>query len=1048
MLQQARWHIQVLQYWKAFDLLRKARAAGASSEVARTLAQALASKGACTIRLADALRIYPGSLLSEEELLEAIEVDPTVGETYWVLAISRGRYHADFDAASKYLDQAEACGYMPPDMSRLRMLIENKVHAGNLPDNDENRLRHLVLRLALHYSGPFAYTLQENAESGLPVSPELQTFGDYVREGTAIASRASISEETYLGILDACRAIEGDPYDYVTDLLRRVAAATDARTFLNRATDAHLRVIAKQAFMHSGRVSSDPAELKRALKAAKRGLDIIETTMAAVDPDTHADLLIARGQALYLRNQENAISAMRDFHRALQLKRQAGNVRDAERCRAILWQAIDRRAGLAMASGVMGGFRESLDFLEAALEILDDLGDPLRAARIVLLTASVKRQAGQYAEAEQLLLDLLNAAPSAAIAAEAQFELASIYSETRRPTEAASLQKKLIDEAAMDPEDHSVLWSNYGNSLRLLGRAGEARQAFERAWELLPAEEKERTGAKIPAEGARLQTLLADLACREGDLSGAQEFLAKAESLDETPIGIAGLYRAEIKAQLMTALGRPAAALGELDRALQNFRFLLENGPSLPAWESLLQKWSHLDGLAIRLHLESGRPGGAEAALTRAEAAKGRVLAWMERFAAPKGAQWALDPERQTKALEDARRWVDQKARRKVISFFGSRAGLALFSLGDGGVVNAVWRSDINYDLIRADLYEPWLRVTERAMSGGDASDAQLAASQTNYALDLAGAWLAAAFPDLMKGGTDLVIVPHRLFRNLPLTHARLPNGTRLSELFESVLIAPTLGEFTRAAGRADKHSLSADAIALADPDGSLPFAQCEAILFAANDEQVHTGNAVTQEAVIQALDSDGLLILSMHGDFDEGNPFNSRLFVAGEAFQPLRLLLGQTRLRCHTIILGVCEGGRSRHTLSDEPFGFPAMLLQAGAAAVLAPAWPVDDFASFLFMARLSEHLDSGRGLCRAAAETARWLRELTAREALAETGRLTAKIAARGEIGVRALENAGPRLVTQRSWLEGLEPEETPFRSPLDWAAFQVTGLPPNSA
>jgi CHAT domain-containing protein len=299
-----------------------------------------------------------------------------------------------------------------------------------------------------------------------------------------------------------------------------------------------------------------------------------------------------------------------------------------------------------------------------------------------------------------------------------------------------------------------------------------------------------------------------------------------------------------------------------------------------------------------------------------------------------------------------------------------------------------------------------------------------------------------------MKGGTDLVIVPHRLFRNLPLTHARLPNGTRLSELFESVLIAPTLGEFTRAAGRADKHSLSADAIALADPDGSLPFAQCEAILFAANDEQVHTGNAVTQEAVIQALDSDGLLILSMHGDFDEGNPFNSRLFVAGEAFQPLRLLLGQTRLRCHTIILGVCEGGRSRHTLSDEPFGFPAMLLQAGAAAVLAPAWPVDDFASFLFMARLSEHLDSGRGLCRAAAETARWLRELTAREALAETGRLTAKIAARGEIGVRALENAGPRLVTQRSWLEGLEPEETPFRSPLDWAAFQVTGLPPNSA
>src|SRR5262249_45718561 len=81
----------------------------------------------------------------------------------------------------------------------------------------------------------------------------------------------------------------------------------------------------------------------------------------------------------------------------------------------------------------MGGFRESLDFLDASLEILDDLSEPARATQVRLLTASVKRQAGQYQDAERLLLEKLAAGGTGSTPAGGQFQPASGHFENQAP---------------------------------------------------------------------------------------------------------------------------------------------------------------------------------------------------------------------------------------------------------------------------------------------------------------------------------------------------------------------------------------------------------------------------------------------------------------------------------------------------------------------------------------------------------------------------------------------------------------------------------------
>lgn len=997
-------HQQSSQHWRGISLLSRARQIVLSPDLDRIMALILGSKAELVLKWADTLRTVPSpDLLKalEEDLREAINADPTLADPPWDLAVISARYRTDYTEAANYLRVAISLGCQHPMRQRLAELIRAKPPLQPVVGTPATRLRQLLLDLAVQAVGPQSGTLldEEPSRDSTPLSGAGRTFGDYVAEAKLIAARDAIPEEECLRLLAESAGIGGDAGEFVADLLRRLSESTSADTFLQSATERHLQLLRKMAFHQFDMRSEGDQWIRRSRRAAERGLKIINKSRAPISPDLHADLLIARGQALYYEKEDNAAEAIRCYQQALRLKRKSGNAADAAKLKDILWKQIDHRLGRALASRHFAGIGEALEVFAICAEVAEELEDPVRALRIKLPLATLRREVGQYQDAETILQEILASPPSVEMARGARFELASVYSETSRPREAAALQKELLDEpenAGSKPE--STLWSNYANSLRLLGHLDDARLALEKAWDLLPPEQKAKIGSTLPSEGARTRTLQAQLALATGDTTAASEYLEAAAALDPTPIGLGALHYYDTKAQCLLALGRPPEARACLDTALHNFKYLISHGPSLPSWESLLHQWSGLDVLAVRASLGSGESDSAENSLLRAESAKGRVLAWLERRLAPEGAEWALGLERQQEALARAREWLKRHPGRRVLSLFGSHRGLGVFGVDHEGSVTGTWLDDFNYDQFCIEVFEPWEEVRDHALSVGAPALEDRAEALTERLLDSVGAWLERGQPALVAGGEDLVVIPHRLFRNLPIAQARLPcAGRRLSELFKSVLVAPSLSRFGDEVEALVRIPSKGGVAAYADADGSLPFARCEALLCAGPEHGV-VGEAVTTQTLREAFQSEGTLILSLHGEFDRDNPFQSRIHTAEGSLPIHEALLRDTHNRPHVVVLGVCEVGRSRRSLSDEPLGFPALFLQGGAAMVLAPLWEVDDFASFLFVTKMWDATSSGCEFAHAVREATDWLRQATADAVLRQVETLTERLTSLG--------------------------------------------------
>jgi CHAT domain-containing protein len=589
-----------------------------------------------------------------------------------------------------------------------------------------------------------------------------------------------------------------------------------------------------------------------------------------------------------------------------------------------------------------------------------------------------------------------------------------------------------------------VLWSNYANSLMLLERYADAEKALVKAWEFIPPDQKQKTGTVVPMEGLRIQTQLAQLNLRMGNLQQAQSHIETAEQLEPTPHGLESLHFFDIKSKLLDQLGRHEEAIESLDRALHSLNYLLSQGPSPSSWESLLANWQHLGDLAIRIYLEEMGKDGHEKALLRAEAVKGRLTAWLENWFAPEGAKHALSLERQEKALAQAKKWLQGKKGRRIISFYGSKEGLSVFSIGHDGTVLGKHNKEFNYDDFRETHYEPWEEFIEENLDEfATDEDFDKANQLTDTLFDEIGALLGAAFEDLADGGTDLILIPHRLLRNIPLSHVKLPSGERLSDIFETALIVPSLGDFGRKHKTSGKKDLGMQVGSLADADGTLPFARAESLLSGA-EEELHFGESVTAAKLKEAVAREGVLLLSLHGDFNEQAPFHSTIAAADGVIPLHELMFGQVKINRQGIILGVCESGKFRRSISDEPIGFSTIFLQAGVQTVLAPAWRIDDFPSFLFLSKIMQGLQAGGGILSLTNAAAKWLRDLTAEGALKHiknaTGQIETRAAAMGL--TKILEPFFKRIKEYEDWLQVLPPKDQPFSDPLEWAGFFLAG------
>lgn len=254
---------------------------------------------------------------------------------------------------------------------------------------------------------------------------------------------------------------------------------------------------------------------------------------------------------------------------------------------------------------------------------------------------------------------------------------------------------------------------------------------------------------------------------------------------------------------------------------------------------------------------------------------------------------------------------------------------------------------------------------------------------------DLSAA-LSPLSESLASADTPVKLVPMGALAQLPLV-AALQWDRADDEWFE-LSVAASGRLHMAAATRLARTSGNTAVVAVTNPapatrpDGSrfrdLPAATREgdevATLFGGTH---HTRDAATLAASIAALGgANRVLHFAVHGEADGDAPERSRMYLADEpggfATELTAGEVARSPINSRLVYLGSCWTGRPGSRLPDEAVGFPTLLLQSGAAGVVAPLWPIDDAAAYTFAAAFYREWREGGTPARALAAAMRHTR------------------------------------------------------------------------
>lgn len=902
-------------------------------------------------------------------------------------------------------------------------------------------MKTLLLKLVNQAQGPTADMLDAKAGLG-----NIWTLADYCQQAKTIIETGKVNTAEFREVLDIAEKVDGDAGEYALDFLRRISPAMKNEALEILVTNAHLKIIAEQSFDVRSQVDRRPRALKIARRCADRGLTIIDESNVQVNPDIHADLLLAKGQTYTHPSEPKLDRALRLFLQALDKKELAGNLQDIQKLRGLLAQMCKYQMSQVVFAGVIGGVGEALNTLKVSYEATQRLGEANLIIECGLSLAEALGQVRQADEAVDLVREILARDDiTAKQSFDGRFILAARLSELEhRNIYAVAEARKIGEQLVKDlPEvdtgvPHQTVWMNLGNFRRLDDDLKGAREAFETAMGLCP----ELGPDQIPEQQGQIKALLAETEILLGHFDKGKQLLKEAEADFKHVIGFSKIHFESLAAKYAMKMGDAKKSALHSQKGFSAIRFILEKRPSPDVWESVFREWTSMDVVAVQAYHAMGGNANLEKALLIAEAAKGRLFEWLVRARwDEEAAQNTLDPTRQENALKRIREWA-MAGQRWGVSLFGHREGLSITAISPTGEVMGAWLDDFDYDILRLKVFEPWEEALEAASNNGDRLAEKLAATVVDLLLESIGNFLWRAIPELSDGGEDLVLLPHRIFRSLPVCHALLPNGKRLTQLFERVTVCASLTDFARMTSHSWAESKTTYDQSIVDADGSLPFARLEG-LTAFGKENLAAGAEVTLKKLKTGLKQPGTLLLSCHGDFNEQNPWSSGISVADGELILGELLKQGNRLKNRLVILGVCEAGKARHSLSDEPVSFPSLLISLGAGLVIAPLWKVEDFSSFLFIKKLNSMIQSGIHPARAIALTATWQQTLTAKKALIHLNDLKGFLTTHeGIFDSRTSEVLLDRISEYTYWLaDDMLPNEYPFNA-LDWAAYQIMG------
>ena len=163
--------------------------------------------------------------------------------------------------------------------------------------------------------------------------------------------------------------------------------------------------------------------------------------------------------------------------------------------------------------------------------------------------------------------------------------------------------------------------------------------------------------------------------------------------------------------------------------------------------------------------------------------------------------------------------------------------------------------------------------------------------------------------------------------------------------------------QFTFAKRKAIKND---KVLAIGNPDlgnfnYDLPLAELEAKSIKWNypNMDILTGKKATKEWVVKNISRYGIIHLAAHGEFDEGNPLLSSLWLASENPENRQLTVQEIfglEINADLVTLSACQTGLGKLE-AGEIIGLNRAFIYAGTHALVSALWRVDDLSTSVLM-------------------------------------------------------------------------------------------------
>jgi len=218
---------------------------------------------------------------------------------------------------------------------------------------------------------------------------------------------------------------------------------------------------------------------------------------------------------------------------------------------------------------------------------------------------------------------------------------------------------------------------------------------------------------------------------------------------------------------------------------------------------------------------------------------------------------------------------------------------------------------------------------------------------------------LWAPLAEGLAGVQRVVVVPHRELHYVPF--AALHDGRAWLVERVEISLSASAGAWMRQAGTTA--GAPERVLAVGHGGEGLPHVEAEIAAVAVHvghGARTLVGTQATQHAVSALAPDVDVLHLACHGQFRADSPYFSALHLADG---PWTLHdVRQQRLTRGLVVLSACETGLSRLAPGEERLGLVRGFMQAGARAVMATLWAVDDASSAGLMADFYDALSRGQ--------------------------------------------------------------------------------------